>query len=87
MVRVRIYTTRTCSYCFAAKQLLDEKGIAYDEIDVTGNSEAREWLREVTGRRTVPQIFIDDRSYGGFTDVARLDRRGELDRILSLPSA
>jgi glutaredoxin 3 len=84
MVRVRIYTTHTCPYCFAAKQLFEEKGIEYEEVDVTTNAQARSWLREVTGRSTVPQVFIDGRSYGGFTDVARLDRRGELDPLLAL---
>lgn len=83
MSRVRIYTTRTCPYCFAAKQLFEEKGIEYEEIDVTGNAASRSWLREVTGRSTVPQVFIDGRSCGGFTDVARLDRRGELDQLLA----
>lgn len=83
MAPVRIYLTRTCPYCFAAKQLFDDKGVPYEEIDVTGDAKAREWLREVTGRRTVPQIFIDGQPYGGFTDVEALDRRGELDRLLS----
>lgn len=82
MARVRIYTTRTCGYCFAAKHLLDQKGVAYEEIDVTGDPAQRAWLREITGRGTVPQVFIDDRAYGGFTDLAALDRRGELDRLL-----
>lgn len=84
MVAVRIYTTRVCPYCFAAKALFDQKGVAYEEIDVTGDSRTRAWLREVTGRHTVPQIFIDDRPYGGFTDVRALDARGELDRLLGI---
>ncbi|MCZ7683298.1 MAG: glutaredoxin 3 [Sandaracinaceae bacterium] len=83
MAEVRIYLTRTCGYCTAAKRLLDAKGVRYEEIDVTGDNEARAWLREVTGRGTVPQVFIDGRPYGGFTDLAALDRRGELDRLLA----
>lgn len=85
MADVRIYITRTCGYCFAAKRLLDQKGVAYEEIDVTGDSSARAWLRDVTGRRTVPQVFIGGRPYGGFTDIAALDQRGELDRLLAAP--
>jgi glutaredoxin 3 len=83
MAPVRIYVTRTCGFCFAAKRLLDDKGVAYEEIDVTGDSSTRAWLREVTGHRTVPQVFIGDRPYGGFTDIAALDQRGELDRLLA----
>jgi glutaredoxin 3 len=82
MHRVVVYTTVYCGYCYALKSLLDRKHIAYEEIDVTGDGERRAWLRSATGRHTVPQIFIDDRPYGGFTDVAQLDRTGELDRIL-----
>lgn len=84
MAEVRIYTTRTCPYCFAAKDLLERKGVRYEEIDVTADQETRAWLREATGSRTVPQIFIDGRPYGGFTDVAALDQKGELDRLLDL---
>lgn len=83
MAEVRIYLTRTCGYCTAAKRLLDAKGVAYEEIDVTGDVRARTWLRDVTGRGTVPQVFIDGRACGGFTDLAALDRRGELDRLLA----
>ena len=83
MAHVKIYTTRTCGFCFAAKELFEAKGIPYEEIDVTGDAKARAWLREATGRETVPQIFIDDRSYGGFSDVAALERAGKLDALLA----
>ncbi len=83
MADVRIYTTRTCPFCFAVKALFDRKGVTYDEVDVSGDSARRAWLREATGQHTVPQVFIDERSYGGFTDVDALDRQGELDRILA----
>ena len=84
MAHVKIYTTRICPYCVAAKALFQAKGVAYEEIDVSGDPTTRAWLREVTGQRTVPQIFIDERPYGGFTDVAALDRRGELDPLLEV---
>jgi glutaredoxin 3 len=75
---VKIYTTRYCGYCRMAKQLLAHRGVAYEEIDVTGDDRTREWLVEATGRYTVPQIFIGDDSIGGYDDLSTLDRTGEL---------
>ena len=80
---VRIYTRRGCGYCDAALDLLRAKGIAFDEVDATGDQTVRRWLADVTGQATVPQIFIDGRSIGGYTELAGLDRRGELDRMLA----
>jgi len=84
MAQVRIYTTSTCGYCVSAKRLLKSKGVSFEEIDVSGDWEMRRWLVEATGRRTVPQVFIDGKPYGGYTDIAALDREGELDRVLGL---
>ncbi len=80
---VRIYTTRVCPYCVAAKQLLATRGIAYEEIDVTADPEKRAWLVEATQRRTVPQIFIKGTPIGGYTDLAELDREGKLAEMLA----
>ena len=80
---VRIYTTDYCGYCHAALRLLRDKGVPFEQVDVQGDSEKRAWLREVTGRHTVPQVFINGRPYGGYTDIAALDARGELDTLLS----
>lgn len=77
---VRLYTTLVCPYCIRAKLLLKERGIAFEEIDVTGDAAARHWLVETTGRRTVPQIFIGDEPIGGFNELRALDRSGELER-------
>lgn len=82
-VPVRVYSTLICPYCIRAKLLLRERGIPYEEIDVTGDYEARQWLVKVTGRRTVPQIFIGDESIGGFDELRALDRSGELNRKLA----
>jgi glutaredoxin 3 len=79
---VKMYTRRWCGYCTAAEHLLDAKGISYENIDTTGNHELRRWLRDATGRSTVPQIFIGGRSIGGYDDLRALDRTGELDRLL-----
>jgi glutaredoxin 3 len=80
---VRIYTTDYCGFCRRAKELLTRKQIPFEEIDVTGDDSQREWLVEATGRRTVPQIFIGDEPIGGYTDLAALDRSGELPRKLN----
>jgi glutaredoxin 3 len=82
---VKIYTTNYCAYCARAKQLLRDRGILFQEIDVTEDAAARRWLIEVTGgRRTVPQIFIGDRPIGGYTELAALDRAGELSGLVSV---
>ena len=65
-----------------AKALLDRKGVAYEEIDAEHDDALRAWLVEATGQRTVPQIFVGDRSLGGFSDIDALDREGKLDAIL-----
>jgi glutaredoxin 3 len=76
--KVTVYTTRICPYCFRAKSLLAKRGIAYDEVDVSSDTEKRTWLVQTTGQKTVPQIFIDDASVGGSDELAQLDRAGEL---------
>jgi len=76
--RVVIYTTDSCGYCRRAKQLLTERGMGYTEIDVTDDPEQRAWLLEKTGRRTVPQIFIEDKPIGGYDDLVVLAREGKL---------
>lgn len=86
MSKVEIYTTRFCPYCIMAKQLLGQKGVAYHETDVSGDDAARRMLRERTGRRTVPQIFINGKSVGGYDDIAELDRQGKLDPMLAAPA-
>ena len=80
-----MYTTRWCGYCFAAKRFLDHKQVRYEEHDVSGDPDKRRWLHQVTGRTSVPQVFINDRPVGGYTDLRALDDRGELDRLLAVP--
>jgi glutaredoxin 3 len=84
MKPVRVYTTRICGYCIAAKRLLDRKGVAFEEIDVSHDAATRHWLVETTGQRTVPQIFIGDEPIGGFAELRGLDMSGELDRRLAM---
>ena len=75
---VTVYTTDICPYCRAAKDLLKKKEIAYVEVNVTHDEDKRKWLQEKTGQRTVPQIFFDDESIGGYNDLADLDQKGLL---------
>lgn len=80
---VLIYSTPVCPYCVRAKQLLTKKGVAFREIDVSNDPEARAYLVEASGQRTVPQIFIDGQSVGGCDDLYALDREGKLDPLLA----
>jgi glutaredoxin 3 len=75
---VRIYTASYCSFCRHAKELLRERGIAFEEIDVTADARTREWLVGATGRRTVPQVFVGEKPIGGYEELRSLDRSGRL---------
>ncbi len=85
MAEVKIYTTLFCPFCWRAKALLKEKGIDFEEIDVTLNPGARRRMIELAeGRHTVPQIFIDGRPIGGSDELETLEAAGELDAALAL---
>lgn len=85
MAKVEIYTQWGCPYCSRAKALLDGKGVAYAEYDVTMDTKKRaEMVERAPGARTVPQVFVDGVSYGGSDDIHALDREGKLDPILGL---
>ncbi len=79
---IRLYTTRFCPYCIRAKQLLDAKGVDYQDTSVDGNPELRQRMETESGRHTVPQIWIGERHIGGFDDLWLLEQRGELDPLL-----
>jgi len=83
MQTVKMYTTAVCPYCIRAKQILKSKGVgAIDEIRVDLQPQERMKMMEITGRRTVPQIFIGDTHVGGCDDLVALDHRGGLDPLL-----
>lgn len=82
MNKVVIYSSGHCPYCVMAKQLLDRKGVAYDEIRVDQHPEKREEMMQKSQRRTVPQIFINGKAVGGYTDLVDIDRSGQLDALL-----
>jgi glutaredoxin 3 len=81
---VRVYTAPNCGYCTAAKNLLRNKGVAFEEIDISRDPALRQQVIERSGRRTVPQIFIADQPLGGYDDIAALNKSGELDRMLQV---
>ena len=82
--RVRMYTTAVCPYCTRAKQILTARGVAHiEEIRIDDNTSERIKMMEITGRRTVPQIFIGNTHVGGCDDLMALDSRGELVPMLA----
>jgi glutaredoxin 3 len=81
MATVQMYTTRWCGYCVRAKALLESRGIEFDEIELDDDPGFRQRLMELTGGWTVPQILIDGRPIGGYTELWRLDRSGDLDDL------
>ena len=82
-MRVVMYTTPWCGYCRRAKTLLDGKGIPFEEIDLDADPAFRQTLFDLTGGWTVPQILIDGRPIGGYTELWRLDRDGLLDELVA----
>jgi glutaredoxin 3 len=81
---VTIYTTGWCGFCMQAKALLARKGIAFREIDVGDGPALRDEMVARSGRRTVPQVFIGDEYLGGFDELIKAERSGELDRLLEV---
>lgn len=79
---IRIYTASYCGFCHRAKLLLKERGLRFEEIDVTGDFAKREWLAATTGRYTVPQIFIGEQAIGGYDELFGLDRSGRLAKLV-----
>ncbi len=79
---IKMYSTRYCPYCQRARALLNAKGVSYTEIDVGANSALWQEMQRLSGRDTVPQIFIAEQSIGGFDDMNALDRAGKLDPLL-----
>lgn len=84
MPPITMYTTKVCPYCIAAKRLLNKKGAAFEEVDVSLDHAKREELvKRAGGRMTVPQIFIGEQHVGGCDDLYELEASGKLDALLS----
>ena len=78
-----MYTTDWCPYCIRAKAFLQQKGLEFEEINLADDPNFREKIEALTGGWTVPQIVIDGTPIGGYDDLRRLDKAGELDRLLA----
>ena len=84
VAKVEVYTTSYCPFCTRAKSLLKNKGVSFEEIDVTEDAELRQKMIDLSGgRRTVPEIFIDGKIVGGYDELKALDDAGTLDSMLS----
>jgi glutaredoxin 3 len=81
MATIQVYTTRWCAYCIRAKTLLESRGLEFEEISLDDDPAFRRRLLELTGGWTVPQIVIDGKPIGGYTELWQLDRSGELERL------
>jgi glutaredoxin 3 len=79
--QIQMYTTRWCGYCVRAKTLLESRGISFEEISLDDDPDFRRRLLDLTGGWTVPQIVIDGRPIGGYTELWQLDRSGELEHL------
>ena len=83
MPKIEVYSTAVCPYCVAAKNLLKSKGLQWNEVRVDADPAQRElMLQRSGGRRTVPQIFINDQHVGGYDDLVAADRNGKLKQLL-----
>jgi glutaredoxin 3 len=82
--KIIMYTQPFCGFCAAARALFKKKGVTYEDVDIGRNPELREKMIKLSGRTTVPQIFINDEHIGGYDDMAALDQAGDLDPRLGL---
>jgi glutaredoxin 3 len=84
MAKIQVYTTAYCPFCTRAKVLLRNKGVEFEEIDVGDDDELRQKMVKLAGgRRTVPEIFINDKIIGGYDELRALESKGELDALLA----
>ena len=83
MTKIEVYTSPFCGFCHQAKDLLEEKGAVFNEIDIVAEpNRLEEMLKRANGQRTVPQVFIDNNHIGGCDDLYSLNARGKLDALL-----
>lgn len=83
MASVTVYSTDACPYCIQAKRLLDKRGIAYEEVNLSRDPDGRTQLVQQTGMMTFPQILVDGELLGGFTETAAADKSGRLQELLA----
>ena len=83
MTNIIMYSSSLCGFCRAAKQLLQRKGLEFEEVLVDQQPQLRADIMRKSGQRTVPQIWVGDSHVGGYTDLAALDSSGELDTLIN----
>ena len=83
MSKVTLYTTDPCGFCRNAKALLERRGVAYEEINLSKDADGRATLAQRTGMMSFPQVIVDDRPLGGFRELLEADRDGTLDELLA----
>lgn len=76
---IKIFTKSYCGFCYAAKTLLTKRGFAFEEIEVTHDALKEKEMRDLSGRTTVPQIFMDGKSIGGYQELLEMDMQGQLE--------
>lgn len=81
-MKVLLYTTPWCPFCVRARQLLEQKGIGHENIDVSRDPLKKQEMMQASGRHTVPQIWINEKHIGGCDELFALERSGELDRMI-----
>lgn len=77
-----MYTSSWCPFCIRAKQLLDAKGLSYEEISVDGQPQKRAEMMQISGRHTVPQIWVNDHHVGGCDELYQMEHNGQLDKLI-----
>ena len=82
-MQITMYTTDWCPYCIRAKAFLEQKGLEFEEVNLANDPNFREKIQTLTGGWTVPQIVIGETPIGGYDELRRLDKAGELDRLLA----
>lgn len=83
MSKITVYTTVPCGYCNRVKSLLDQRGLAYREVNLARDADGRSELLQRTGMMTFPQVFVGDELIGGFTATVQADRSGHLSELLA----
>ena len=84
MLKIDLYSKDYCPWCHRARELLNIKGVSFNEIDVTYDSDREQEMRQRSGRRTVPQLFIGDQHIGGCSELFAMDEQGTLDPLLTV---
>jgi glutaredoxin 3 len=87
MTPLTLYTTDRCGSCVGAKKLLEKRGIAYQEVNLSRDPDGREQLQRLTGMFTFPQVIVGERAIGGFTELLAADREGRLGELIKEQAA